>query len=75
MAWLGKSNKLTWEPGSNLPPELVDEFEKGITPNEVTVSDKKFGVVQHTLVLERHTGTRDEPPAKRTKLCQNWDEG
>ena len=37
-----------------------------ITPNEVTVSDKKF---HHTLILERHIS--DEPAAKRTKLCDN----
>ena len=35
----------------------------------------KYGVVNHTLILERHSMNSSEPEAKRPKLNQKWDEG
>ena len=73
MAWLGNKQVLTWEPASNLPQLLVDEYEKGICPDEATLSESKYGVVNHTLILERH---KEGPPEfKKQKLCRNWDGG
>lgn len=39
-------------------------------PNEVILLDIEFGVVNHTLILERYTG--NEPEAERPNVCQNW---
>lgn len=55
---------MTWEPASTLPQVLIDEFESGTGLDEQMISDIRFGVVNHTLVMAP-SGTKDAPPQKK----------
>ena len=59
---------MTWEPASSLPKEVIDEFETGIINTGTIVSDKRFGVFQHTLVVTT-SSDKDIPPTKRFKVA------
>lgn len=48
---------------------MVDEFEKGMAQTETTISEKKYGVINHTLTFT------DAEVAKRTKQSSMWDQG
>ena len=75
VAWLGSKEKLTWELASTLPSGLIEEYEEGMCPHEATLSENKYGEVNHTLILERHRSPNSsEPEAKKPKLNQKWDE-
>lgn len=55
---------MTWEPASTLPQVLIDEFESGTGLDEQMITDIRFGVVNHTLVMAP-SGTKDAPPQKK----------
>ena len=64
MAWLGKEEKLTWEPSSSLPKELIDDFHKGVSSNEMVNTSRSYGAISHTLVM----ASKGIPPkAKKMK--------
>lgn len=53
---------------------MVDEFEKGMAQTETTISEKKYGVINHTLTFT-DAEVAKPPPAKRTKQSSMWDQG
>lgn len=66
VAWLGQNEELTCEPASTLPRRLIDEFESGMISNGEIISNSRFGVVHHTLVVATSCA-KDVPPAKQQK--------
>lgn len=65
VAWLGRAEQMTWEPASTLPQALIDEFESGVVSTEAIITDTKFGVVHHTLVVGTSSATDSSPPKRR----------
>jgi len=65
VAWLGSEEKLTWEQSSNLPKELIDEFHKGMSSNEISDLNNSYGAINHTLIMEASAGTTSK--AKKMK--------
>lgn len=64
VAWLGHKQRLTWEPASSPSQSLIDEFECGnYTQEVITTTDASYGVINHTLTVEKHDVTRP-PQAK-----------
>jgi len=59
---------MTWEPASTLPQALIDEFESGVVGTEEVITDTRFGVVNHTLVVATSSGA-DASPAKKLKTA------
>lgn len=66
VAWLGHKEQMTWEPASTLPQVLIDEFESGTGLDEQIITDIRFGVVNHTVVMAT-SGAKDAPPQKKAK--------
>ena len=65
VAWLCPEEKLTWEPSSNLPKELIDEFHKGIPSNKTSDLKSSYGAINHALIMKASAGTT--PKAKKMK--------
>jgi hypothetical protein len=57
---------MTWEPASTLPQVLIEEFESGMVGTGQMITDARFGVVNHTLVVETSKAP-DAPLAKKPK--------
>ena len=66
VAWLGQEEQMTWEPASTLPQVLINEFESGMVSTGQMITDTKFGVVNHTLVVTTSSAT-GVSPAKKLK--------
>ncbi len=66
VAWIGQKERTTWEPASVLPQALIDEFEGGVVNEQRTVTDSKYGVVNHTIVVTT-VDAAHAPPSKKTK--------
>ena len=45
---------------------LIDEFESGVVGAGEMITDTRFGVVNHTLVVAT-SSAKDAPPAKKLK--------
>ena len=66
VAWLGQEERMTWEPASTLPQVLIEEFESGMVGTGQMITDARFGVFNHTLVVET-SKVPDAPLAKKLK--------
>ena len=63
VAWLGNEQKLTCEPASSLPPDIIDEHEGYVSNNYVQEkSDEQYNVITHMLIKRKYAGA---PPPKR----------
>jgi hypothetical protein len=70
-----QQEETTWELESSLPKELVDEFERSLGPKESLISECKFGVLNHILVMNSSTEGDSEPHTKRPRNSRDWSEG
>ena len=71
---LGSVIKADLGAGLDTASQSLEDYKKGTCPHEATLSERKYGIVNHTLILEGHAPNSGEPEAKRPKLNQNWDE-
>ena len=69
VAWLGHKHRLTWEPASSISQSLIEEFECGNCTQVITTTDASYGVINHTLNVEKHDVTRP-PQAKSMKTSE-----
>ena len=51
-------------PASTLPQPIIDEFEGGMVGTGEMITDTRFGVVNHTLVVATSSTTDASPPKK-----------
>ena len=71
VAWLGRQEKITYEPVDIIPQSLITEFEAGIKPTDNIMTDSRYGVTSHTLTASVES---QEPDPKRVKVNLD-DEG
>lgn len=79
VAWLGQSEKITWEPASALPKDLIEEYESGSTStHESIITLESYGAITHTTTIATsktklvgHT----QPPVKRAKISHSIEDG
>ena len=54
---------------------MVEEFEKGISAEEI-ISENKYGVLTHTITVQSSgQEVAQPPPNKRCKQRSEWDHG
>ena len=71
--WLGKEQcAVTWEPAENIPREIIDEFERGIsTLVSEQITSSGLGQDMHTLMVEQSHSTSSVPSSARTVISGN----
>lgn len=72
VAWLGRQEKITYEPADLIPQYLITEFEAGIKPMDNIMTDSRYGVTSHTLTASVES---QEPDPKCAKVTYLDDEG
>ena len=66
---------MTWQPASTLPQALIDEFESVMVSTGAIITDTKFGVAHHTLVVGRSSATDSSPPKRLKTTALTSDPG
>ena len=75
MAWLGPDERVTWEPSQCVPPTLIADFEAGLKPTDEVFTDKRFGLINHTLSVGSSKADTKPCSPKRAKVTPVYDKG
>ena len=75
MAWLGQEERVTWEPSQCVPQPLITDFEAGVKPTDEVYTDKRFGLINHTLSTGSSNADIKPCSPKRAKVTPVYDKG
>ena len=80
VAWLGLTEKVTWEPACTLPKDLIEKYEAGMTSTtESVITAESYGAITHTHTIVTSSKTtpdrNTEPLAKRAKVSLSMEKG
>lgn len=65
--WLGSEEcKVTWEKASDLPPEVITEFECGSTAFVMDKAEPRMGESVHTLIVSSTQSQSSRRPVIKT---------
>ena len=68
VTWLGQEDcHATWELASNLPPDVIAEYESGLQAEVTKESVSYEGQTSHTLTSTATQARSSQPPSKKAK--------
>lgn len=66
MVWLGKPTiQVSWVPASSVPPQAINEFEKGLGCESITKQSSQYGHETNMILVKDMCS--DAPPAKKSR--------
>ena len=68
ITWLGREKKFTWIPKSEVPQQLINEYEGGMESEEMILQDLRYGVVRRT-VMTRSMARARAVDLRSTRHC------